>query len=308
MTCNCPNIDDVLIVVEGVPTCQSTKVIPNIECPPGCNVIITGDGNAVCDCIDLIDPVITEVQVPIALTDPSYFEDVSFTIAYSLNSQSWVSYYDFEPNFYLAHNSYFQTGVNIANDNSELGLWSHLLTNKSFGVFYGKKYEVGVEYPIANDYASKTLEGIEIWSEAFRYHNEYDYAFTPHLTFNKLRVFNKREASGDLRLIRQKTLRDNSKYPITKDGYQEILATNTDDRWKVNYIWNRVDDEYRNQPIWNWDKNQIHKTFNNKIIRFKGKRVLEPMRGDFFLVYLGYDTDSRYSMEFKWATSKEDLV
>jgi len=122
-----------------------------------------------------------------------------------------------------------------------------------------------------------------------------------------LKVFNKREASGDLRLVRQRAIGDISKYPKTYDNYQEILATNTDDRWKVNYIYNRVSNEYRNQPIWNWDKNQIHKTFNDKLIKFKGKKVLEPMRGDFFLVYLGYNTDSRYAIEFKWATSKEDL-
>jgi len=172
MNCKCPNIDDVLTIVEGVAICTKTTVVPNIVCPEGCDVIILDNGNAVCNCYDEVDPIIEDKLIEVSLTDPNYFEDVSFTIAYSLNSQAWVSYYDFKPNYYISHNSYFQTGVNTANDMNEFGLWSHLLTNKSFGVFYGKKYEIGLEYPIGNTYASKTLEGIEIWTEAFRYHNE----------------------------------------------------------------------------------------------------------------------------------------
>lgn len=247
---------------------------------------------------------LTEIDV----TNTNYFEDVSWTVAYSLTTQSWISYYDFKPNYYVNHNNYFQTGVNVSADNTELGLWSHLLTNKSFGVFYGKKYEIGFEFPTINNFTSKELESLEIWSEALRYHNDYDFAYDRDVTFNKLVVSNHRETTGNLRLFPQKTLSQQRNYPKTFGNYQEILMTNSQDRWKVNYLYNRVSSEYLNQPIWNWDTNQINKTINDKLVKFKGKRVLERLKGNFFLNYLGYDLDTRFEVSFKWAITDEDLT
>jgi len=248
-----------------------------------------------------------EPLIEVDLTDEAFFEDVSWTVAYSLTSNSWISYYDFKPNYYVNHNNYFQTGINNSPVDAEFGLWSHLLTNKSFGVFYGTKYEIGFEYPTINNFASKTLESMEIWSEGLRYHNDYDFAFNRDISFNKLVVSNHRESTGELHLVPQKTLRDHRSYPKTYGTYQEILMTNSQDRWKLNYLYNRVDSEYLNQPIWNWDTNQIKKTLNNNLVKFKGKRVLERLRGNFFLNYLGYDKDSRFEVSFKWAVVDESL-
>ena len=248
-----------------------------------------------------------ETLTEVDLTDEAFFEDVSWTVAYSLTSNSWISYYDFKPNYYVNHNNYFQTGINNSPIDAEFGLWSHLLTNKSFGVFYGTKYEIGFEYPTINNFSSKTLESMEIWSEGLRYHNDYDFAFNRDISFNKLVVSNHRESTGELHLVPQKTLRDHRSYPKTYGTYQEILMTNSQDRWKLNYLYNRVDSEYLNQPIWNWDTNQIKKTLNNNLVKFKGKRVLERLRGNFFLNYLGYDKDSRFEVSFKWAVADESL-
>lgn len=241
------------------------------------------------------------------LTNTEYFEDVSFTVAYSLTANAWISYYDFKPNYYINHNNYFQTGINVTSDDSEFGLWSHLLSNKSYGVFYGKKYEIGLEYPTINNYSSKTFESVELWGEALRYHNEYDYAYHNDIFFNKINIYNNRESSGNLRLIPQKVLSDNRKYPKTVNGFQEVLITNTNDRWNLNYIYNRVKSESLNQPLWIWDSNQIKKSINKKVVSFTGKKVLERMRGNYFLNYLGYDTDSRFELSFKWAITNEDL-
>jgi len=305
MNCNCPE-GYIKSTEEGRVICtKTTTVVP--VCPDGCTLEIVA-GELICNCYNEADPSQEGIPLAVELTDPLYFEDVSFTVAYSLNTNSWVSYYDFKPNYYISQNNHFQTGLNVSADSNELGLWSHLLTNRSYGVFYGKKYEIGIEYPIINSYASKTLEDMEIWADGGRYHNEFDYAYDGRIMFNKLRVFNNKEGTGNLVLVPQRHIRDIRNYPKTYADYQEILATNSDNRWKVNYLYNRVLYEGNNQPILHWDTNQIHKTFNDKIVKFKGKRVLEPMRGEYFLVYLGYDLDSRYVMEFKWATNKEDLV
>jgi len=246
-----------------------------------------------------------EPMTEIDLCNVEYFQDASFTIAYSMTSNSWMSFYDFKPNYYVNHNNYFQTGMNVCNTD-EFWLWSHLLTNKSYGVFYGKKYEIGLEFPTVNNFSSKELESMELWTEGLRYHNEYDFAYNRDINFNKMVVFNHRESSGELRLVPQKMLSDIRRYPKTVGKHQEILATNVNDRWNVNYIYNRSISENLNQPLWNWDSNQINKSVNNKVVKFKGKKVLERLRGDFFLTYLGYDTDSRYAMSFKWAVTDEN--
>lgn len=252
----------------------------------------------------------SEVRVKldkISLTDTRYFEDVSWTIAYSMVSNSWVSYYDYKPNYYVSHNNYFQTGINMTTDIEELGLWSHLVTNKSYSVFYGKKYELGFEYPIINSYNSKKLEAIELWAEGLRYQNEYDYAYNKEINFNKMSIYNNRETTGNLKLIPQKSLRDIRNYPKTTAEGQEILMTNSNDRWTINYLYNRVKSEDLNQPVWAWDRNQIQKKLNQNLVSFKGKRVLERLRGNYFLVYLGYDKDSRYELSFKWAIADEEV-
>lgn len=307
MNCNCPDETYVQSEVDGKIICTKTTETPS-ACPEGCTEVVLPNGDTICRCIDEAEPQLGGTLKEVELTDTEYFEDVSFTLAYSLNTNSWISFYDFKPNYYVSHNDYFQTGVNETAANSEIGLWSHLLTNRSYGVFYGNKYEVGLEYPIINTYQSKTLESVEIWADGGRYHNELDYAYERDIIFNKFRVFNRKEASGNLELVPQKVLSDVRRYPKTTGNTQKILATNSNNRWNVNYIFNRILYEGNNQPIMNWDNQQITKTFNDKIVKFKGKKVLEPMRGEFFLVYLGYDLDSRYVMEFKWATNKEDLT
>lgn len=259
------------------------------------------------DSVEIIKEYTTEPLTEVSLINTEFFEEVSWTVAYSMVSNSWISYYNFTPNYYVGHNNYFQTGINTSSEELKIGVWSHLVTNKSYGVFYGEKYEIGFEYPIPNNYTSQTLNTLELWTEALRYHNDYDISYDRNLNFNKMVISNHRETTGNLELVPQKTLRDNSRYPKTKGDTQEILMTNSNDRWHINYLYNRVNREDSNQPIWNWDINKINKKLNTKAFKFKGKRVLERMKGDYFLVKLGYDLDSRFEISFKWATAKESF-
>ena len=92
-------------------------------------------------------PIFSDVKIPVDVKDPTYFKDVSLTVAYSPIMQSWVSFYDFKPNYYISHNDYFQTGMSTI-DTQQSGLWSHLLTNKSYQVFYGQRYPWTIEYTL----------------------------------------------------------------------------------------------------------------------------------------------------------------
>jgi hypothetical protein len=46
------------------------------------------------------------------LTDREYFCNKSWTLSYSVNTQSWVSFHSYIPNFYIAENNFFYSGLN----------------------------------------------------------------------------------------------------------------------------------------------------------------------------------------------------
>lgn len=242
---------------------------------------------------------------PIELTNSTYFKDVSWTVAYSPIYQTWISYYDFKPDYAIGLNDYFQTGKNYSADEKEMGLWSHLLTNKSYQVFYGKFYPWEIEVPIKNTYTNNVLHDLKIWATSQRYHDNFDYAVWRKKSFNKLIVYNQTNNSGLLHLNYDDSM-NKSKYPLKiSDTEQGIQATHFDEQLNINYFYNRVRREDNHLPVWNSDDNEILKELNPKVISFNSKRVLERLRGDWFLVRLIQDQDSRFKQSFKWMVSKE---
>lgn len=241
----------------------------------------------------------------IELTDPKYFKDVSWTLAYSPIYQSWISYYDFKPNYAIALNDYFQTGVNYSSLESETGVWSHLITNKSYQVFYGKYYPWEIELPIKNTYTNNVLQDLKIWSISQRYHDNFDYAVWRKKSFNKIVIYNQTNNSGLLHLNYDDSM-NKSKYPLKINSTEQgIQATHHDEQISVNYFYNRVRKEDFHVPIWNSDENEINKDLNPNIISFNSKKVLERMRGDWFTVRLIQDNTSQFKQYFKWMISKE---
>jgi hypothetical protein len=307
MPCTCPQSNCIQYTEAGVDYCSCSGTINNVVCPEGCTLITLQSGNAYCSCIDSVPVISTDVLTPISLPDPEYFEDVSWTTAFSLNTGSWLSFYGFYPNYYINHNSYFQTGRNNAVDNNELGLWSHLLTNKSFQVFYGKKQIFTVEYPIKSDYTVKKLKGVKLFTEAKRYANDYDFSVTPNLTFNKSIIYNNVGCSGQLLLdIQQPNLANVKDYPKTnQNNTQNILITNKDNfQFTYDYIFNRIKYNTTNIPTFIQDKNQINKQPNPEVVKFYGINPLKKMEGDWFLNRVSYDVDSRFSLTLKFVLNE----
>ena len=241
----------------------------------------------------------------IEVTNTEYFKNISWTVAYSPIYNSWISYYDFFPQYSISQNDYFQTGLNYSNDSSEEGLWSHLLTNKSFQVFYGKKYPWIIEIPIKNNYVNNILNDLKIWSISQRYINESDFAVWRNKGFNEIIIYNQTNNSGKLEIDYDDTAKSIN-YPKSVNSYtQKILGKHFDNKIYLNYFYNRVRREESHLPIWNWDDNEIHKILNPDSISFNSKKVLERLRGDWFLVRLTYDKDSRFKQYFKWTMISE---
>lgn len=237
--------------------------------------------------------------------DDGSFTDVSWTITFKPETGAWESYMSYTPNYYINHTDYFQSGVN-SNDDT-FGLWSHLLTNKSYRVFYGQKYPYIFEYPIKNQYISKRLESFNWNAQLRRHHNAYDYAVIEANPFTAVTIYNNYENSGRLiPVLNNGAISQLSRYPITNtDNSQQILVSYDNYRYNIDYFYNRVKSNRNNQPVWLWDENQIDKTVNPNAVSFYGKKTLERLKGNFFMVRLERDGSTNYDLDFRWS---EQLV
>lgn len=52
------------------------------------------------------------IKTPVYLTDPTYFCNKSWTLSYNVNTNSWISFHSYIPNFYIAENNFFYSGKN----------------------------------------------------------------------------------------------------------------------------------------------------------------------------------------------------
>lgn len=53
-----------------------------------------------------------EIDEMVDITDPEYFCNKSWTLSYNVNTKSWVSFHSYIPNFYIAENNFFYSGLN----------------------------------------------------------------------------------------------------------------------------------------------------------------------------------------------------
>lgn len=276
-------------------TCSLTET--QEACSSSCELV-----EDYCQCTEQVDPIIDTIKTPV---DPKDFEDVSWTVSYSPLYDSWVSFYSFTPDYAVSFNDYFQTGHN--NEEDKRGVWSHLLTNKSFQVFYGEKYSWTIEVPFKNEYVSKVLEAVNISADTYRYHSEFDYAHARKKSFDSAVIYNSTNNTGTLNLSYSDAA-DDYKYPIqTNNTTQTIKATHHKGTIRFNYFFNRVADENNNLPIWNWDDNEILKTLDPRALTYTKKNPLERMRGQSFLLRLSQNSSSQYKQLYKWSFGKEHI-
>ena len=59
-------------------------------------------------------------RTQVYLTDPEYFCNKSWTLSYNVNTKSWISFHSYIPNFYIAENNFFYSGINGCCDDFEL--------------------------------------------------------------------------------------------------------------------------------------------------------------------------------------------
>jgi len=56
----------------------------------------------------------------VSLDDPEYFCNKSWTLSYNMNTKSWISFHSYIPNWYIAENNFFYSGINGCCDDFEV--------------------------------------------------------------------------------------------------------------------------------------------------------------------------------------------
>jgi len=267
----------------------------------GCNSSIAYSGGKFYANID-------KIWVEISLDDENYFENCSFTTAYSPITQSWISYYSFTPDYYVGHINYFQSGTNNASDDTELGLWSHLLTNQSYQVFNGKLHSWTVETPLVNQATDGIFQNLHYWLDVRAYTNEYDFAERLDLGFNTAFIYNNSATSGKLNLVREipNNLRQKLDYPKYNTDSIDILATSKYKKWSINSAYNICTTLNNNVPLWLNDCNQIIKDINPSAVKYINNWK-NRLQGDWFLTRLEQNQESQFKFIFKWQTDKRNF-
>ena len=124
---------------------------------------------------------------------------ISWTISYSFEKQSWISFHSYIPNLYLSNNNKFYS---ITNDNKESTIWKHNVYNTHHN-FYGKPCKFVIEYvDNKNPLMVKLWNHIQFDTDAMVYDEATDsYVHDKNSTFQKAILYNTRQCSGWLALV-----------------------------------------------------------------------------------------------------------
>lgn len=201
----------------------------------------------------------------LSLTDSKYFCDASWTRVYNFLTQSWGFFFSFTPNYYVENIENFETGLQKDNTST---VWSHNISNKSYQVYYGKKYPFIVEFITNKGAINNYLTSIEFVTEAIRYHNNEDYFYNNNITFNKAVVYNEKQSTGLLELIKSNKddLSQFINYPKNKPTSTEILISNSENFWRINDLFDISKSEINNLPLMLSDCANVDKKINQKAI------------------------------------------
>lgn len=231
-----------------------------------------------------------------------YFEECSWTVAYSPILEGWVSYYSFKPNYYVTYNNYFQTGINSSTGSE---LWSHLPFLSSHQVFYGDLYPFTVEYVQGSQGLTSTMRSVNYYLEVKKFYEKFNQADIFGYGFNKAVVYNNSQNTGLIELNHQDNndLSQSLSYPKHKADSVEVLQSEIHGKWSFNHLYNNVRNEKSGLPHWLSDCANIEKTLNNKLLDYR-PIYKDRLRGEYFLTRLTQDADSRFKMLFRFAVDE----
>ena len=288
---------------------KRSMVIENItQLQPGVNAIIYLN-NGTYNGIYLITHGASPIYTKLEFTDTSYFCNKSWTISYSPLTKTWISFYSFVPNYFIGHENYFQTGINYPQDldSDKIGVWNHLITNKSYQVFYGTLYPFITDVVIKEELYNKQLNSVEYQADFLRFQNDFDYFYNQKVTFNKMLIWSENRNTGVLELVPQvsNNMALGVLYPKANPNSTSVLVTRKENNWRVNQFSDIVVNKNNDVPPMALNCHPYLKEVNPGAVNYyKPTFQRSKMTSDYFTLRLINDVYSNYKIIDKFFINK----
>jgi len=252
------------------------------------------------------DGIFTHLDTIISIEDPNFFENKSWTIAYSPITKGWISFYSFRPNYYVGLTDHFQSGDKFEFNSR---LWNHILSPLRYQTYYNKLEPYIIEYNVDTLPQVSTINSVTLFQDIQKFYNKTDYYSlgsannTNKVNFTKAFLYNKEQCSGMLYLVPEnpKDLSQRTKYPRVESDHIEVLYSHREQKFTFNNFWDTVNWTSNNQPIFvtDWrllrDSYYTDKVLNPKAIIYQARQGKQmPLKSTQCRVRLIQDQYSRY--------------
>lgn len=242
----------------------------------------------------------------IQLTDTNYFYNRSFTISFSLTTNSWVSFHSYLPNYYIPYSNFFFSGVN----DSPSTLWIHNIEKTLFNNFYGNIHPYIIEYPYSyKGIEDKVVQSIMDYSQVYQYDGDSEIV-VDDVYFNKVILYNDRQCSGLLELEprKQGDLSAYGKYPIFKNTSKIINFVKSGNFYKYNMFWDVVKDS--KSPIFIFNDANLYefKVLNQDNMDYSNRAFSKyPLRSKYLKVRNILDNTSNYKIVSVFTIGRDQI-
>lgn len=232
-------------------------------------------------------------------TDPEYFCNISWTISYNNDTQSWISFHSYIPNFYNGDINYFDSGIQT---DAGFSIWRHN-TALTYGNFYGKQEDYVLEYPVSFMPNEEMIGSISDYTVVLKYTTKDVYHEVENdVYFNKAIIWNNQQCTGELDLVfkPKNNLAAYRAYPKFKPNSKEILVSKKDNLFSFNQFWNIVKEE--NKPFFTRPCNipSLDKIFNVNLDYTIRSHEKAKMRSNRAKIRLIYNTSDQYKLISKF--------
>lgn len=168
------------------------------------------------------------------LTDSKKFENLSWTISYSMQTGAWVSFHSYLPNFYFNNANNFYSSLNATNnsysdlDNKLNCIYQHNKGKHQY--YYNKKQDFIIEYIDKNIIVDNLnsiywISNTELYDFLLKNYTEIE-----NITFNKGLVYTSTQSSGLFNIKVKENPYENTWSNVNK------LSERSDNNWKLSGI------------------------------------------------------------------------
>ena len=205
------------------------------------------DADLVGDSFRVINPA-TGIAMRVALGDPVFFEDTSWTVSYDPKAKAWISFHDWHPELVMHSINHFLTTK--TNSIGEGGLWRHNSRCDLFGNYYGINYPWEIELIENTGQAVTTLRSIEYQLESYVYKGDLNNACGDDrwhdldFNFDEAVIYNSEQVSGLLKLDLNPKEDPYAmlQYPIVGLNDIRVLYSKEEQKYRFNQFWDITDD------------------------------------------------------------------